>query len=426
MGFTPSTIKEKLARPLIELEGELACSRCPLYEQRIERGEIVVLSEGSLDADIMFIGEGPNANEAKNGHPFLGAAGNNLDLLLAFAKVNRNRVIVANMVQCAPWRYRDLINKWEIGKPKKKENIDECSPWLDYKIMTSKVTLIVPLGTTALKKFLPTTIGKAHGRVFEIEYTPNKIEDLNLPPGTPTSKKLLIMPQYHPAITVNDPKKREIIARDYASINDAANRLVEPPPIEKYTIVKTQDDWDALDREIRAAKRFCFDYETTGLDYQVDWAVGIAFSTDGETGWYIPTFDDWFDRHKVIEWMAGYLEDPEYEVIAHNANFEFHITNTELGRTANTTNYKDTMIEYYLLESEWIGLKDVALRVLHIRMTQIMEFIGKKKDQHRTMLDASRENLEGVGMYACADAAITMKLHFIAEERLHAGGVVDD
>src|SRR6202012_1092306 len=74
------------------------CTACPLHQTRIK----VVFGAGNADADLMFIGEGPGANEDKQGLPFVGRAGQLLDQLLEEIGLERASVFIANVVKCRP------------------------------------------------------------------------------------------------------------------------------------------------------------------------------------------------------------------------------------------------------------------------------------------------------------------------------------
>ena len=338
----------------------------------------------------------------------------------------RSRVIVANTLNCAPWNFQEkLVVKgdestgWRIGKPKQKQ-IDQCSYWLDQRILQSNVRLVIPLGNYSLKKFMPkTSVGKVHGMVFEVEFTTERDD---LPEDCPKSKMLLVMPQYHPAAPLHNPDLKLILAQDYEKIPNAISMLPGRPPIENYKLALTWDDITSIDREIRARKLFAFDYETTGSDATTDLIIGMSISTQEGTSSYIPMFDQYFDRNRIMRWFTRYLSDPDYEVIAHRLAFEYKFTAPFTARFLPgkpvVTNYHDTAIEWYALGAESNALKEMALRILNIQMTKIETFIGTGKKQ-TTMLDASRKDLYAVAMYGAADSDMTLRLHNKAMEKFN-------
>lgn len=134
----------------------LRCTNCPLRKDATQ----VVPGEGNPHADIMFIGEGPGANEDRLGRPFVGAAGKFLDELLESIELARKDVFIANMVKCRPPKNRD---------PSTSEK-EACKPWLDEQIRLIQPQVFVPLGRHALHKFIPDIqISRAHGRFFRAD-----------------------------------------------------------------------------------------------------------------------------------------------------------------------------------------------------------------------------------------------------------------
>ena len=122
------------------------CTRCELAAGRTN----VVFGVGSPDADIMFVGEGPGANEDKQGLPFVGRSGELLDrLMMEEMGLDRARCYIANVVKCRPPGNRD---------PQPGE-IAACRPYLETQIELIQPKVIVTLGNFAAKLLLDTTTG---------------------------------------------------------------------------------------------------------------------------------------------------------------------------------------------------------------------------------------------------------------------------
>jgi len=119
------------------------CTRCPLGHSRTT----FVFGEGNENADIMFIGEAPGAEEDRTGIPFVGRAGQLLNKLLASIKVNREDVFIANILKCRPPNNRD---------PQPAE-VQECIPYLHKQIELIKPKVIVALGRIAAQNLLNST-----------------------------------------------------------------------------------------------------------------------------------------------------------------------------------------------------------------------------------------------------------------------------
>jgi len=126
------------------------CVRCPLHQTRTQ----VVFGNGSANADLMFVGEAPGANEDRLGLPFVGQAGKLLDKLLGEIGLERGDVWVCNVLKCRPPDNRD---------PHPNE-IEACRRYLDKQIELIEPTGICTLGTlsTKLLRADPTGITRLH------------------------------------------------------------------------------------------------------------------------------------------------------------------------------------------------------------------------------------------------------------------------
>jgi DNA polymerase len=132
---------------LADVDAEAStCTRCSLAAGRTQ----VVFGMGQPTADLMFIGEGPGAEEDRQGLPFVGRSGRLLDQLLAEeAGFTREHCYIANIVKCRPPGNRD-------PRP---EEIAACRPWLERQLDLVDPTVIVTLGNFSTKLLLGTTVG---------------------------------------------------------------------------------------------------------------------------------------------------------------------------------------------------------------------------------------------------------------------------
>ena len=132
----------------------LGCVRCPLAPTRTQ----VVFGAGNPDADLMFVGEGPGAEEDKQGIPFVGRAGQLLTRLVEGIGLTRDDVYIANVVKCRPPGNRD-------PQP---EEIEACRPYLEGQLHFLQPRVVVTLGNFATKLLLETKEGitKLRGREF--------------------------------------------------------------------------------------------------------------------------------------------------------------------------------------------------------------------------------------------------------------------
>jgi uracil-DNA glycosylase len=133
----------------------LACTKCPLATKGRSQ---VVFGDGDPHADLVFVGEGPGAEEDKQGIPFVGRAGKLLTQLIESIGLRRDEVYIANVVKCRPPGNRDPLP----------EEIESCRPYLEAQLTFIKPTVLVTLGNFATKLLLETKDGitKLRGREF--------------------------------------------------------------------------------------------------------------------------------------------------------------------------------------------------------------------------------------------------------------------
>jgi len=133
----------------------LSCTACRLAEGRTQ----VVWADGSLDSDVLFIGEAPGFHEDREGRPFVGAAGQLLDKLLSEVGLDRSHVAIVNVIKCRPPGNRDPLP----------DEIEACKPFLDAQLAHMRPAVIVTLGNFATRYILEEQIGitRARGRRYE-------------------------------------------------------------------------------------------------------------------------------------------------------------------------------------------------------------------------------------------------------------------
>ena len=184
---------------LAQIDREVSnCTDCPLHQNRSR----AVPGEGPENAEIMLIGEAPGFNEDKQGRPFVGAAGQFLEKLLASANLSREDVYITNTVKCRPLNNRDPLPV----------EMAACRKYLDRQIAAIAPKVIVTLGRHSLTSFLPKeTITKARGRPRSVNGT-------------------TLFPMYHPAAALHQQSLREVIEAD---IKKLPTLLKEIPPVEK-------------------------------------------------------------------------------------------------------------------------------------------------------------------------------------------------
>lgn len=190
---------------LKELYREItACQRCALYKTATR----AVPGEGPDDARLMFIGEAPGFHEDQQGRPFVGAAGQFLEELLAAINLKRHQVYIANVVKHRPPGNRDPMPG----------EIAACRPWLDQQIALIKPKMIVTLGRHSMEKFFPgKSISRIHGTGYEKD-------------------GVMYFAMYHPAAALHQQSLRQAIEADMLKIPPllaeatAEEKTPEPEP----------------------------------------------------------------------------------------------------------------------------------------------------------------------------------------------------
>lgn len=181
---------------LIAIRKDLGdCKRCKLHGGRTH----IVFGVGNPNARLVFVGEGPGANEDEQGEPFVGRAGQKLDQMIQSVKLTRDQVYIANIVKCRPPNNRD-------PEP---DEIETCSPFLAAQIDAIRPRVIVTLGAPATRLLLETKIGITKLRGEWHEYR-----------GIP------VMPTFHPAYVLRN-YTREIRQKVWDDFKSARARAYD-------------------------------------------------------------------------------------------------------------------------------------------------------------------------------------------------------
>ncbi|MBI5507495.1 MAG: uracil-DNA glycosylase [Deltaproteobacteria bacterium] len=184
---------------LVEIRTTIGdCKRCKLCRGRTQ----VVFGTGLATARLMFIGEGPGRDEDLQGEPFVGAAGQLLDKMIAAMGLGRREVYIANIVKCRPPKNRD-------PEP---DEVAACEPFLKAQIRVIKPEVIVALGRCAAQTLLrdPTPITRMRGHWREYQ-------------------GIAVMPTYHPAYLLRSPSEKRPAWEDLKAVMKRLNLTPLPP-----------------------------------------------------------------------------------------------------------------------------------------------------------------------------------------------------
>lgn len=175
----------------------LACRRCGLCQGR----QNAVPGMGNQQAKILFVGEGPGAQEDAQGLPFVGPAGQLLDKMLAAIDLDRQHCYIANVVKCRPPRNR-------VPLP---EEAQACLPFLRAQTALLRPKIIVALGSTAAKQILGEQIRITRDRGIWHE-----------------RKGCFLIATYHPSYLLRDPAQKKDAWEDFKKIRDKIAELGLP------------------------------------------------------------------------------------------------------------------------------------------------------------------------------------------------------
>ncbi|MFZ2125945.1 MAG: uracil-DNA glycosylase [Candidatus Microsaccharimonas sp.] len=166
-----------------------------------EQATNLVMGDGNLDADIVFIGEAPGKNEDLQGLPFVGAAGKFLNEMLAAAGMERKDVYITNIVKYRPPNNRD-------PSPEEKAAF---WPYLLKQLQIINPKVVITLGRHSMEYFLPgMKIGEVHGEAKRIQFGDHKI---------------VIMPLFHPAAALYNGSLRQTLIDDFLKVPKVIEQL---------------------------------------------------------------------------------------------------------------------------------------------------------------------------------------------------------
>jgi uracil-DNA glycosylase len=188
---------------LVALYKEVAeCTRCPLHETRSK----TVFGAGNADADLMFVGEAPGAEEDRQGLPFVGRAGQLLNEMLGEIGLSREDVFIANVLKSRPPGNRDPLPL----------EIQACEPFLFEQVRLIEPRVVCTLGnfSTKLLTGSPTGITKVRG-------TP-QVRELG-------GRTVFLLPLFHPAAALRTPAVKETLRGDFATIPALLERALPAP-----------------------------------------------------------------------------------------------------------------------------------------------------------------------------------------------------
>jgi DNA polymerase len=164
------------------------CTRCVLHKQGRKQ---IVFGVGNPKAELLFVGEGPGADEDEQGEPFVGRSGQLLNNMIKAMGLSREQVYIANIVKCRP----------PGNRAPEREESETCSPFLMRQIAAIKPKVVVALGAVAAKTLLAMNASMMQLRGRFYDFKPTGVRD-------PEWDGCKLAVTYHPAFLLRDPRQK--------------------------------------------------------------------------------------------------------------------------------------------------------------------------------------------------------------------------
>ena len=184
-----------------------SCTRCPLGATRLN----AVPGEGNVNADVMFVGEGPGFDEDRQGRPFVGRAGQLLDKMILAMGLAREKVFIANMAKCHPMVDPLHPDKHGNDRAPNAQEIACCRKYLEQQIAIVCPKYVVALGSVAAKALISdaASLGALRGKFHNLH-----LDSVQLP------KPVQIIATYHPAALLRNPNWKKDAWQDLQLVMD--------------------------------------------------------------------------------------------------------------------------------------------------------------------------------------------------------------
>ena len=213
-----------------------------------------------------------------------------------------------------------------------------------------------------------------------------------------------------------------------SSTKESVNENVEEKSLETiktikhdYQLVKDDVEIEKLILSLSNQKEFCFDTETTGLDYHLAELTGIAFSYEKNKAYYVYLPEDLEKAKSIVSKFKDLFQNNSILKIGQNIKFDMQMLKSYGIEVAGP--YFDTMIAHYLLQPEQRHNFDILVqKYLNYQPVKIEELIGPKGKDQKTMRDVDPELIKE---YAGEDADLTLQLKYVLEKELEKNGFTE-
>ncbi len=197
---------------MVELYEQVrGCSKCPLHETRTK----AVFGAGNANADLMFVGEAPGAEEDRQGLPFVGRAGQLLNELLQGIGMSREDVFIANVLKSRPPGNRDPLPL----------EIEACRPYLLEQVRLIEPRVVCTLGNFSTKLLSGSPVG-----ITRVRGTP-QVHELG-------GRTVFLLPLFHPAAALRTPAVKETLRGDFEGLPEL---LATPLPVPVEELAEAEE-----------------------------------------------------------------------------------------------------------------------------------------------------------------------------------------
>jgi uracil-DNA glycosylase len=191
------------------------CTRCKLHKQGRKQ---IVFGVGNPRAELMFVGEGPGADEDQQGEPFVGRAGQLLNNMIKAMGLRREDVYIANVVKCRP----------PGNRTPERDECETCSPFLMRQIAVIKPKVVVALGAVAAKNLLAINAPMSELRGHFYDFTPAGVRGADSASSANPWQGARLAVTYHPAFLLRDPRQKGEAWKDLQMVMKYLG--LKPPP----------------------------------------------------------------------------------------------------------------------------------------------------------------------------------------------------
>lgn len=381
-------------------EGMAQCTNCALRRS----AKRVVPGFGIAPNKVMLVAQSPGADEDYLGRPLIGKSGKFLRKILAEIGWDLDQLYATNVNLCHPPGNR-AANKGEINA---------CHNWLALQVAHVDPDVIIPLGATAYKEFMPDepgSITNIRGNIFR--------ENI-------FGRDRWIIPTIHPAFADRNPTHwRPILKEDLAK----AKLVADGEYVAPLGFRKDAASWKEILEVVNGDLDYGFDLETDSLDRHTK-IIGVGVCNTPGNGLYFPFIGD-DEASELMQELKPSLESTDLTKFVTNAKFERHACEGP-DYKITVRNYADTLLMAWLLGDMPIGLKDGIHAAEGIQMIRIDKFkkmvrddgkVGYKSkdrfgDYQLDMRWAQEERLAEVVEYAAQDPDATLRLHTYIKKRI--------